>query len=321
MRFGDGFGDGGWTVEHLTVDLDGTRIVDDVSIALPPGAVVGVIGPNGAGKSTLLRGLAGVLPAAGAVMGSGEDLLRLTPRRRARVLALVEQNAHTEERLTVREVVELGRVPHQPLLAFGGTDPDDADRVEEALEIAGCVALADRRFTTLSGGQRQRVGLARALAQEPQLLLLDEPTNHLDPHAQLSILRLLRRLADAGLTVVTALHDLSHAAGVCDSVVVLRDGRLHAAGDPEAVLTPGLIREVYGVDAHVLRHPRSRDPVYALSLPEEDSLPREDEAGSLRGTDGLENPWAQEDAAQSPRSRGRTDAPNASTHALWSAPT
>src|SRR5699024_2485094 len=99
-------------------------------------------------------------------------------------------------------------------------------------------------------------------------LLPDAPTNHLDPHAQLRTLGLMRRLANDGLTLIAALHDLTHAAAVCDTVLVLRDGALHAAGDPDSVLTPDTIREVYGVEADVLRHPRSLAPVFALSLPE-----------------------------------------------------
>ena len=256
-------------LEDVSVDLGGTRIVDGVSAALPRGTVTGIIGPNGAGKSTLLRALAGLVPvSAGAIGWEDTDLLRLSVRQRARLLALIEQSAHTSEPLTVREVVELGRMPHQRALRFGGASAEDAARVEDAMSTAGCLDLAERRFTTLSGGQQQRVGLARALAQEPQLLLLDEPTNHLDPHAQLRTLGLMRRLANDGLTLIAALHDLTHAAAVCDTVLVLRDGALHAAGDPDSVLTPDTIREVYGVEADVLRHPRSLAPVFALSLPE-----------------------------------------------------
>lgn len=297
----------GLTVDGLTVELGGAEIVRQVSVSLPAGAVIGVIGPNGAGKSTFLRSIAGVVPvASGTVTWKGEDLLRMTARQRARLLALVEQNAHTEEQLTVREVVELGRVPHQPIFRFGGSTPEDWSRVSRAMDIAECSQFSERRFTTLSGGQRQRVGLARALAQEPRLLLLDEPTNHLDPHAELSILRLLRNLADEEMTVVTALHDLTHAGSVCDAVIVLRDGALHSAGDPESVLVPDTIREVYGVDAEVLRHPRTAAPVFALSLPGEAEPARA--GATARGGQGR-------------RSSGRTLEPNASSHARWSSPT
>lgn len=305
-------------IEDLTVRLGGSRIVDGVSAQLPRGTVTGVIGPNGAGKSTLLRALAGLVPAtgvvrwdgagrgtdrgAGADRGTGADLLRMRVRQRARLLALVEQSAHTSEPLTVRQVVELGRMPHQRALRFGGTGRTDADRVEEAMSTTGCADLAERRYTTLSGGQQQRVGLARALAQEPELLLLDEPTNHLDPRAQLRTLRLVRDLADAGLTVVAALHDLTHAAGVCDTVLVLRDGALHAAGDPARVLSPDTIREVYGVEADVLAHPRTLAPVFALSLPD------------APGAQGAP-------LSQGMRSAGSTDSPNAAMAARGSAAT
>lgn len=304
---GDALSDDGLTIDGLTVELGGTPVVRQVSVSLPAGSVIGVIGPNGAGKSTFLRSIAGVVPAvSGSVAWDGEDLLRMSARRRARLLALVEQNAHTEEQLTVREVVELGRVPHQPVFRFGGSTPEDWSLVSRAMDIAECSQFSERRYTTLSGGQRQRVGLARALAQDPQLLLLDEPTNHLDPHAELSILRLLRNLADEGTTVVTALHDLSYAGSVCDVVIVLRDGELHAAGDPALVLAPDTIREVYGVDAEVLRHPRNADPVFALSLPEQ-SPP----AGSIVAGSG----------GQGMHSSGRTLAPTASSHPRWSSPT
>jgi iron complex transport system ATP-binding protein len=126
-------------------------------------------------------------------------------------------------------------------------------------------AFADREFASLSGGERQRVMLARALAQEPSLLLLDEPTNHLDVGAQLEALTLLRRLAGEGMTVLAALHDLGLAATYSDHVIVLRDGRVVAAGPTAETLTPALLREVYGVQASVLVNPATGLPVLAFS--------------------------------------------------------
>jgi len=177
--------------------------------------------------------------------------------------ALAEQDVQDAPGLRVSEVVALGRTPY--LGAFAG--PGDLDRsvVRRCLEDAGLVGLADREYATLSGGERQRVNLARALAQEPQLLLLDEPTNHLDVHAQLTMLGLLRELARGGLTVLAALHDLSLAASYADHVIVLSAGRVVAAGDPRDVLTPGLIRDVWGVEAHVLAHPMTGRPLIAYS--------------------------------------------------------
>ena len=165
--------------------------------------------------------------------------------------------------LRVAEVVALGRTPY--LGAFAGPGELDRAIVRRSLEDLGLVELADREYATLWGGERQRVNLARALAQEPELLLLDEPTNHLDVHAQLSMLGLLRGLASGGLTVLAALHDLSLAAGYADHVIVLSSGRVQAAGAPADVLTPALIREVWGVEAEVLEHPATGRPLIAYS--------------------------------------------------------
>ncbi len=239
-------------------------IIDDVDCTVPGGSVGALLGPNGAGKSTLLHLIAGVEHAdAGAARLGDRDLAALRRRDRARLVALAEQEVQDAPGLRVAEVVALGRTPY--LGAFAG--PDDRDRlvVRRTLDDLGLVGLADRDYATLSGGERQRVNLARAIAQEPELLLLDEPTNHLDVHAQLTTLGLLRSLARDGLTVLAALHDLSLAAGYADHVVVLAEGRVRAAGAPGAVLTPALIREVWGVEATVLEHPATGRPLIAYS--------------------------------------------------------
>ena len=239
-------------------------IIDDVDCTVPGGSVGALLGPNGAGKSTLLHLIAGVDHAdAGAARLGDRDLAALRRRDRARLVALAEQEVQDAPGLRVAEVVALGRTPY--LGAFAG--PDDRDRlvVRRTLDDLGLVGLADRDYATLSGGERQRVNLARAIAQEPELLLLDEPTTHLDVHAQLTTLGLLRSLARDGLTVLAALHDLSLAAGYADHVVVLAEGRVRAAGAPGAVLTPALIREVWGVEATVLEHPATGRPLIAYS--------------------------------------------------------
>lgn len=239
-------------------------IIDDVDCTVPSGAVGALLGPNGAGKSTLLHLIAGVERAdAGAARLGDRDLAALRRRDRARVLALSEQEVQDVPGLRVAEVVALGRTPY--LGAFAGPGELDRAVVRRSLEDLGLVELADREYATLSGGERQRVNLARALAQEPALLLLDEPTNHLDVRAQLTMLGLLRELAHGGLTVLAALHDLSLAAGYADHVIVLASGRVQAAGAPRDVLTPALIREVWGVEAEVLEHPATGRPLIAYS--------------------------------------------------------
>ncbi|MFE1114089.1 ABC transporter ATP-binding protein [Streptomyces rochei] len=235
--------------DRVSRAFDGRLILDGVSLAPRPGSVTGLLGPNGSGKSTLLRLLSGVLaPASGVVTLDGRPLGDWGRRAVARRVAVVEQHADTLVELTVLDVVRLGRIPHRRAWASAGDADEDA--VRTALERTGLTGRADRFWHTLSGGERQRVQIARALAQEPRELLLDEPTNHLDVQHQLELLNLI---AELPVTSVVALHDLNLAAMYCDQVVVLRQGRVVAAGPPGDTLTESLIADVYGVRAEVTR--------------------------------------------------------------------
>ncbi|MCU1439706.1 MAG: ATP-binding cassette protein [Rhodoglobus sp.] len=257
-------GHGGLTGSRIRVLAGDTLIIDGVDCTVPAGSLTALIGPNGAGKSTLLRALAAVTrPAAGSVVFDDVDLLAAPRRQRARLAAFVEQDASADTAMTVASVVGLGRLPHQDL--WRDETPESRRIVAEALATVGMTDFASREFASLSGGERQRVMLARALAQEPRLLLLDEPTNHLDIRAQLSALLLLRELAAGGATVLAALHDLGLAATYADHVIVLREGKVAAAGPTASTLTPSLIRDIYGVHATVLENPVTRRPVIALS--------------------------------------------------------
>ncbi|WP_419703289.1 ATP-binding cassette domain-containing protein [Promicromonospora sp. NFX87] len=268
----------------MSWDISGRVVLDDVGVVAPGGAVTGLLGPNGSGKSTLLRVLAGVQQAGRATSPSdggvrapssapepatdpatafdGADLRAMPRRERARLLALVEQDAGTDLPLSVLDAVLLGRIPHRSLLA-GDSDADRA-AAHTALAAAGAAELGDREVGTLSGGERQRVHMARALAQQPRLILLDEPTNHLDIAAQLHAMRVLRDLAADGVTVVTALHDLNLAASTCDHLVLLDQGRVVAAGPVSDVLVPAVLEPVYGVRVDVLTHPRTGRPVLSF---------------------------------------------------------
>jgi iron complex transport system ATP-binding protein len=222
-------------------------IVDGVDIAVTTGSTVGLLGPNGSGKSSLLRLLAGVrATTSGVVRLDGSAVATMSRRRLARRLAVVDQEVTTDQEPTVRDVVELGRLPHRP--AWASLSERDRQVVESAAVTTGVAELLERRYSTLSGGERQRVQIARALAQEPKELLLDEPTNHLDIRHQLELLELV---AATDTTTVMALHDLNLAARYCHELVVLHRGRVHCAGPPADVLTPSVIADVYEVEATV----------------------------------------------------------------------
>lgn len=247
-------------VSGLSVRKQGKSILTDVSFAAPAGRVTGLIGPNGAGKSTLLSALLGLVPATGSAAFTGHDLPTMPRRQRARMVALVEQSASTEERLTVHAVVALGRIPHEAAWQ-AALDPSDNAIIADALAQTGMTAFATRRFDTLSGGEQQRVHLARALAQQPRLLLLDEPTSHLDIAGQLHLLSLLQTKARAGLTVLIALHDLNLATRFCDHLVLLSGGELWAEGAPASIITPDNLAAVYGVSARLVPDPEGPAPL------------------------------------------------------------
>lgn len=227
--------------------VGGHLAVDGVTLDVPTGSTVALLGPNGSGKSSFLRLLAGVRPTSSGVVRLGDDdLASLSRRRVAQRLAVVDQENVTDTDPTVRDVVSLGRLPHRAAWSPAtGRDREVVDRCAAQMRVEH---LLGRRYATLSGGERQRVQIARALAQEPTELLLDEPTNHLDLRHQLELLTLVRR---AGRTTVMALHDLNLAATYADRLVVLHEGRVHAAGPPEDVLTVELVADVYGVEAEV----------------------------------------------------------------------
>ena len=202
-------------------------------------------------------------PDSGTITLDGAELGRLHRREVARSVASVTQHADTDVDIMVRDIVRLGRTPHRSVLGslVGGELARDERMVSEALEHVGLTAKADHLWHTLSGGERQRAHIARALAQEPRELLLDEPTNHLDIRHQLELLELVAALP---VTAIVALHDLNLAAMFCDTVVVLRQGRVVTAGPPAEVLTAELIAEVYGVRADVTLDDHSGRPTVAF---------------------------------------------------------
>jgi iron complex transport system ATP-binding protein len=243
-------------VRELCVDVGKTRIVSDASFTVGDGTFAGLLGPNGSGKSTLLKAAYRFYrPASGAVHLDGVDVQALAPRHVARRLAVMTQESTVEFDLSVVEMVLLGRIPHKG--PFERDDHRDREMVASCLDRVGCAAVASRSFHSLSGGEKQRVLVARALAQEADHLILDEPTNHLDIRYQTEILDLV---ADLGVTVLAAFHDLGLAALYCDHVHLLAEGRLVASGPPEQVITSETVRLVYGADVLVIAHPDTGTP-------------------------------------------------------------
>lgn len=235
---------------QLSFKVGDSPLLQGVELDVRQGETLGVVGPNGSGKSTLLKLLAGLrAPSAGEVRLHGQRLKDLPRRRIAQQMAVVEQQAHSDDAITVFDAVALGRTPW--LSALSPWSAEDQAIVLQALEDVDAGHLSTRLWRSLSGGERQRVHIARALAQRPQVLLLDEPGNHLDIQHQLAILKLVQGLQ---VTTLIALHDLNQALS-CDRLAILEKGRLVALGEPSTVLTPERLQDTFGVQAHYLVDP------------------------------------------------------------------
>jgi iron complex transport system ATP-binding protein len=237
---------------QLSVTLGDTRAVDGASLTIEPGEWVALIGPNGAGKTSVLRAIAGLVPTVGTIFLQGRAEPLRSRRELAKVVALVPQLPETPPALTVAEYVLLGRTPHIGYLGSEG----DGDRLlaAEAIDRLGLAAFIERTLGSLSGGERQRVVLARALTQAAPILLLDEPTSALDLGRQQEALELLDELRrQDGLTVISAMHDLSLAGQYADRLLLLDRGRIVADGSPDEVLTEDVIAACYHAEVRILR--------------------------------------------------------------------
>lgn len=235
-----------------------------VSATLAPGRWVALIGPNGSGKSTLLKLVAALWkPDSGTIRSEGRAIASLSASERAQQLAFVPQSLDTSFDLTVKEVVELGRLNQlswTERLRFKAAP--DRTEVTDIMEQTGVMELSARSFTSLSGGEARRVLLAAALVQHAPLLLLDEPTAHLDPGHAMRFLDLVKaRVSQGDLTVLMAYHDLTTVGLYADEIWVLDEGQLLLTGTPADVLFHPFIRKVYDVDLVPLSHPRTHRPM------------------------------------------------------------
>ncbi|GAB3479510.1 ABC transporter ATP-binding protein [Nocardiopsis coralliicola] len=269
--------------DGLTVGYQDRNVIQSLDLAVPPGRITAIVGANACGKSTLLRSMARLLaPRGGRVLLDGREVHRMAPKELARTLGLLPQSPTAPEGIAVADLVGRGRHPHQRVLSRWSREDDAA--VAEALDATRLNGLEDRPVDELSGGQRQRVWIAMALAQQTELLLLDEPTTFLDVNHQVEVLDLLTDLnRSRGTTVVLVLHDLNLAARYADHLVALADGRLHAAGTPEEVLTPATVEAVFGIRSTTITDPVSGKPLM-LPIGRHHTLPEADRAAGMPGS-------------------------------------
>jgi iron complex transport system ATP-binding protein len=229
----------------------GHRVLDGLSCALAPGEILCVLGANGAGKSTLFKSILGNLPLMGGRVGvDGADIRGVSRQMLARKLGYVPQSHSPPFPFTVGQVAVMGRTAHMGLFA----SPSAADMriADESLDALGILSLKDRVYTEISGGERQLTLIARAFAQQASYLLMDEPVSNLDLGNRMRVLRKIKELAASGTGVAITSHHPEHAFLIAAKVVVIAGGGAFETGRTEEILTPDLMRRLYGVETAVL---------------------------------------------------------------------
>jgi iron complex transport system ATP-binding protein len=238
----------------------------NVSLFLNQSQILTLIGPNGSGKSTLIKSLLGHVQCTGAVTWKGKPLASWSRRELSRLVAYLPQTPGSEPGQTVLDVLRLGRTPYWG--AFGLESSADEKVLTDVAETLGLTALLNRPIEQLSGGQRQRVFIGRCLAQEPAALLLDEPNTFLDLKHQIDLCQVLRRLAtDKRLAIILASHELNIAGAFSDSMILMHEGSIAAAGTPGEILRPEVLSPVYGIPLQ--RFGPAGNPVISPQLPSE----------------------------------------------------
>ena len=235
----------------VSVSYDGVEVVAPLDLEVASGEWLSLIGPNGAGKTTVLRAIARLAPFAGNIVIGDRAVPSLGARELARHVAMLLQEPHIPDGMSVSQYVLLGRSPHLGYL--GRESARDRRIVADVLRRLSLDDFAERTLGQLSGGERQRAAIARALAQQAPVLLIDEPTTSLDVGRQQAVLELIDELRrEEGLTVIAAMHELTLAGQYSDRLALLASGRLVALGTPAEILTEAMISEHYHADVRVV---------------------------------------------------------------------
>ncbi len=219
-------------IENLSVKYGEKRVLDNLSCEFPTGALSFIIGTNGCGKTTLLRSIEGLIKSEGNITVDGKDLKTMPIKDKAKIITYLPQNRPVPN-IDGALMIEHGRFPH--LGFYKNLGEEDKIAIDKAVELTNTSSLLDKSLAKMSGGEQQRIYIATALAQETDILLLDEPTSHLDLVNQMETLALLKRLKDAGKTVIVVLHDLEQAFTFGDYIYLVKDGKIVDIGTPDEV--------------------------------------------------------------------------------------
>ena len=254
------------TAENIGVTIGGKEILQNVSYEFPSGKRTAIIGANGAGKSTLLKVLCLLNEKfSGVVTLDGKNLREVGRKKLSKVMAILPQEKDTPQDTTVRQLVSFGRFPHRKF--FGGFSEEDESAIKNALELTKLTEFENRQVASLSGGERQRAWLAMTLAQRPKILLLDEPTTYLDIANQIEVMDIISDVNKKfSTTIIVVLHDINHARLYSDEVLIIKDKKVFAAGNPKKILSAQVLGEVFNVEADIFKNESGDEIIFPLKI-------------------------------------------------------
>jgi lipopolysaccharide export system ATP-binding protein len=228
-------------VENLRKSYGARTVVQDISLSIKRGEVVGLLGPNGAGKTTSFYMIVGLVALdAGRIGLDGADLSHMPIHMRARMgLSYLPQEASIFRKLTVSENI-LAILQLQDI-----SEEEMSERLESLLEELHITHIRDSAAVSLSGGERRRVEIARCLASDPSFILLDEPFAGIDPIAVIDIQQIIRFLSSRNIGVLITDHNVRETLGICDRAYIVNQGHVFASGIPAEIVANESVREVY----------------------------------------------------------------------------
>ena len=250
--------------ENISVTIGGKNILQDVSYKFSSGKRTAIIGPNGAGKSTLLKVLCLLNEKfSGVVTIDGKNIREVGRNNLSKVMAILPQERDAPQDTTIRQLVSFGRFPHRKF--FGGESQEDSEAIKNALVLTKLTEFENRQVASLSGGERQRAWLAMTLAQRPKILLLDEPTTYLDIAHQLEVMDIIADVnRKFSTTIIMVLHDINHARFYSDEILIIKDKKIFAAGEPKKILTAQILGEVFNVAADIFTNANGDEIIFPI---------------------------------------------------------
>jgi len=245
-------------IRGITCNYGSTNVIEDISLKVERGDLLGILGPNASGKTTLIRACSGLLiPRSGNIVFEGRDLYSMGRREIARKIAVVPQNTQFDPSFSVFDMVLMGRSPHLGWLET--EDREDLEIARDMMRLLSIEKISEKRMGEVSGGQVQKVLIARALTQQPSLLLLDEPTTHLDISNEIGTMDLIKGLClEEELAVMAVFHDLNLTARYCNHALLLKEGKQMASGEISQVIQSRTIRKTFGIEVEVRKHPMTQ---------------------------------------------------------------